>query len=465
MKIIKSKIILTTILTVLVLQLFSPSFCKSETTKNDFLETEEGFFRVEKINNRWMFIDPSGEPFFSTGICGIRASGNYAPELGYSPYYENIMELYGNETNWANSTYNRLKSWSFNTIGYGDKYILSKEMPYCLKLGLAGDDWQAGGIPDFFSEDWQDHVEQICKTKVKNHSEDGNLIGYFLDNEVRWGSDWRSLLDLFDTYMQLPSNSSGKKALVEFLKEIYDNNITGFNLAWRTHLKSFNQILDKKILGMWPYTRKARLDHINFTGFVAENFFRTCYENIRKYDENHLILGPRFQSVTTPKSVVESAVPYVDVISINHYPTWPFFLPFLKIMHNILDFTSQGDYFQEYYDITGKPILISEINFRAYDSGLPNTKPSPLLSPVFATQRQRALCFEMFINGFIEKNYSVGYHWFAYSDQPETGRFDGENSNVGVVNEQDEPYEILVDTLKNINILAGQTVECYYEKN
>ena len=461
-KVIK-KIIIIFLLSLIFIQIFTVPFSISQENNKDIeIKDDTGFFEVEQKNDRWMFIDPWGNPFFSTGICGIRASGNYAPELGYSPYHENVIDIYGNESNWAFETYERLQTWEFNTIGYGDKYILSKNMPYCLNLGLAGDNWEMGETPDFFSKEWEQHVEEKCMIKVKNHSEDRYLIGYFLDNEIRWGTDWRSLLDLFDTYMQFPSDSPGKNFLVEFLINKYKDNITSFNTAWKTHLKSFNQILDKKIIGIWPYTKKARDDHINFTGLVAEKFFKTCHEKIRKYDKNHLILGTRFQSVTTPKSVVEASSAYVDVVSINHYPTWPFMLPLLNIVHNILDFTSQKDYFKEYYDLTKKPILISEINFRAYDSGLPNTKPSPFFAPVLLTQKQRAFCFKIFMDGFIEKPYSVGYHWFAHSDQPKTGRFDGENSNVGIVNEKDIPYETLVKTLKEINIRAQQTVEGYF---
>jgi len=34
----------------------------------------------------------------------------------------------------------------------------------------------------------------------------------------------------------------------------------------------------------------------------------------------------------------------------------------------------------------------------------------------------------------------VGYYWFVHCDEPKEGRFNGENSNYGVVNIHDEVY-------------------------
>ena len=150
----------------------------------------------------------------------------------------------------------------------------------------------------------------------------------------------------------------------------------------------------------------------------------------------------------------------MDVVSANQYFARPLLLPAVYAMEAILGFVTPVNALREFYEITGRPILISEFHFRAWDSGLPNHKPPPLLFPVLPTQKGRANCFEAATRWFIGKPYSVGYHWFAYSDQPETGRFDGENSNIGVVNEMDEPYEVLVERMAEINRLAQLEVTC-----
>jgi agarase len=45
----------------------------------------------------------------------------------------------------------------------------------------------------------------------------------------------------------------------------------------------------------------------------------------------------------------------------------------------------------------------------------------------------------------------VGVHWFQYIDEPLTGRFDGENYNIGFVDVTDTPYPELRDAARRVN--------------
>ena len=446
---------ITTISTILLI--FNP-IAYSEDNQNE----EKTFFKVDKINDRWFFIDPDGKPFFSVGIGSISATSGYSPELGYSEYYKNIMDLYGSEQNWANITHERIVDWGFNTLGGSGKYIRVKGLNYTINLGLANDDWITGEIVDYFSNEWINYVDKRCKDKIINVSNDTKLIGYFLDNEIKWGSDWRGLLDIFDTYMKLEYYEAGKIRLVDFLKVKYQNNISKFNIAWRENFLDFDEILYEKTLGTWPYTIDARNDHNDFLYIVAEQFYKVCYEKIKKYDSNHLILGSRFLSYFAPIKVLEASKEYVDVISVNHYTPNPLIIPFWFIFQDIIGFARPTNYLKEFNKITDKPILISEFYFRALDSGLPNTKPYRFFMTVQFTQKQRAICFELQTRPFIKKPYSVGYHWFGYCDQPKTGRFDGENSNNGLVNINDEPYEKLIKSIEQVNFIAQNSVKNIY---
>ena len=79
--------------------------------------------------------------------------------------------------------------------------------------------------------------------------------------------------------------------------------------------------------------------------------------------------------------------------------------------------------------------MITEFSFKAMDSGLPNTRGAG--APV-ETQEDRAYHFEQYVTEFMRLPYAVGFHWFEYADEPAEGRFDGENSNYGLVNIKDE---------------------------
>ena len=100
-----------------------------------------GFFRVEKLDGRWMMVDPHGHPFFSTGmdLVGYK-QGSFGtdvtrreylfqrlPEPGaawltpgksVSFYTANIMRRFGDgwEKKWQDHIVARLKSWGFNTV-------------------------------------------------------------------------------------------------------------------------------------------------------------------------------------------------------------------------------------------------------------------------------------------------------------------------------------------------------------
>ncbi len=93
--------------------------------------------------------------------------------------------------------------------------------------------------------------------------------------------------------------------------------------------------------------------------------------------------------------------------------------------------------------------MITEFSFRAMDSGLPNTKGAGGIT--VQTQKERAEYTKRFIESLMELPYVVGYHWFKYADEPKEGRWDGENSNYGLVNIEDEPYEEMVVMFSELN--------------
>ena len=94
------------------------------------------------------------------------------------------------------------------------------------------------------------------------------------------------------------------------------------------------------------------------------------------------------------------------------------------------------------------PILIGEFSFRAKDSGLPNTQGAGLL---LQTQTDRANAYERYVNAALADPRVVGIHWYCWADEPREGRADGENSNFGLVNIHDEPYEVLVKKMTEVN--------------
>jgi hypothetical protein len=100
------------------------------------------------------------------------------------------------------------------------------------------------------------------------------------------------------------------------------------------------------------------------------------------------------------------------------------------------------------HTLTHKPVALTEFSFKALDSGLPNTKGA---GKPLATQEDRAEHFERYVTALAEMPWVVGFHWFEYADEPAEGRFDGENSNYGLVNIKDEPWQALVQRMTDVN--------------
>ncbi|MEM3424561.1 MAG: beta-galactosidase [Thermoproteota archaeon] len=392
-----------------------------------------GFFHVEKINGVWWLIDPEGNCFISKGVNHVSFNADYSPSLGYSPYNKAVLKKYGGVEPWAKATVERLRSYGFNTIGaWSSRELYELEIPYTVILDIAasaGSEWLSGSVVDYFSEKFEKVAEEVAEKMCAPRRDDPYLLGYFTDNELRWGPDWRSSKHLFDDYLALEKDAPGKRMLVQYLREKY-GSIGELNAKWGTGFSSFEDILN--IYGP-PAGASLDSDRLGFLELVSKRYFKVCHDAIRKHDPNHLILGCRF-AFRPPDEVLKGCIGHVDVVSVNNYG-WEPPLEDLRAINRL----------------TGLPVMITEFSFKARDSGLPNTRGA---GTPLATQGDRAERFENYVSKILSEPYVVGYHWFQYSDQPAQGRFDGENSNFGLVNIEDEPWVILVTRVTSVNLRA-----------
>ena len=91
--------------------------------------------------------------------------------------------------------------------------------------------------------------------------------------------------------------------------------------------------------------------------------------------------------------------------------------------------------------LTGKPILIGEFHF-----GTPGRGLAASLVQV-RDQAERGKAYRYYVENAFAMPEMVGTHYFQWADQPSTGRFDGENYNIGLVDATDRPYPDLVGAL------------------
>ena len=81
------------------------------------------FFSIERRGDRWWFITPEGELFWSIGMNHIDAAALRFPESG------DIWEReFGNsQKQWLASVAADLRDWGFNTIGWTQEVVIINE--------------------------------------------------------------------------------------------------------------------------------------------------------------------------------------------------------------------------------------------------------------------------------------------------------------------------------------------------
>jgi len=410
-----------------------------------------GFFRTHKLCDRWWLVTPEGHPLYSLGVNNVGPYGMTGQESGVAVYGETVAAQYESLDAWADATVQRLHSWGFNTAGcWSNADLMFPRMPYTLGLSMAGDDWIEGTIADYYSPEWQTAVEDAASS-VAQYGGDPNLIGYFIDNEIRWGADWRGTDTLLQLYLELPADAPGKQAATQLLLDELGgveavNALLGTSFADEAAMEAATEGWDA--LGYEAEGQAAQLVGA-FLEQTADRYFDTTVSAIRAQDPDHMVLGNREVSVTTRIEVYRAADPYLDLFSINNYVFVELVGEAALALSGSVD---PAGGFAELAAEIDKPILITEFGFRAADSGLPNSWPP--VYPTYETQQERADAFEEYALDKHLYPWIVGYHWFEWVDQPMDGRFDGEDNNFGLVSEQDVVYEVLTARMAEVNPLA-----------
>ncbi len=377
-----------------------------------------GFFRVEKINNRWWVIDPSGHYNIQRVINGFRKGG--------SERNANALEShFGSDKKWVDDMartfndcgINGTGSWSTDSlIRQYNEVSADNKLSYSPYLGLMssygrkrGGTYQLPGNTGFpnqtifvFDPEFKSFCDSVAAEKISELSGDPNLFGYFSDNELPFG------LGNLEGYLTLKNPADpGRIAAERWLKE---------------RGVSSSAITDR--------------DRAAFAGYVADRYFKIVSEAIKKADKNHLYLGSRLHGKAKfIKEVMQAAGKYCDVVSINYYGVWT---PSPK---HLADWKSWFD----------RPFIITEFYTKGMDSGLANTTGAGY---TVHTQKDRGYSYQDFCLALLEAKNCVGWHYFKYQDNdPEAKNVDPSNvdSNKGIVNNDYQFYEELINSMKLLN--------------
>lgn len=359
-----------------------------------------GFFRVERVDGRWWLVDPDRHPFFSAGLDCVRTTdptrvagrealfAKLPPGSGETAdfYTNNIRLRYGAENTfdgWRATQTERLRAWGFNTVAnWSDsRWAENASVPYVTNVSVGRSTGRWQGFPDAYSPDFARAALQDAHAQTRATRDDPHLIGYFIGNEPRWQD--RNLIDRI-------LNDARPSATREYIQSVFRDK------------------------GDSAETRNLVMEQI------TRQYFRVVYDAIRNADPNHLVLGIRWAG-SAPEPVLR-ANDVFDVFSINIYR-----------------FEPPKEQIDRIVRLVDKPVMIGEFHFGAAERGY-----APSLVMV-RDQEQRGVAYRYYVERAASHPAIVGTHYFQFKDQPVTGRFDGENYNLGFVNQQDIPYRELVD--------------------
>jgi hypothetical protein len=384
-----------------------------------------GFFRVEQIDGRWWFVDPDGHLFFSTASTGIGSGGGdsrvkaredyYAalPPMDVTPppgrrpqagfYAWNVTRRHGAESRdkWIDLAIRRLESWGLNTIGNWSDSRLWDAGRKAYQVNLRGWGMETGymGMPDVYSEEWPKIVDKAAAEQCAPRQNDPYLLGYFVANEPPW---------------------PGRESLVVDI--ILDRPPSAIQREAKAFLAA----------GDTPERRKQ------FIYRAFDRYLEVINAAIKRHDPNHLNLGLRFGGGLPPAEMLRASKAF-DVYSLNVYAT-----------------AVNPKTMEEIYKVTGRPIIVGEFHF-----GVPGRGLAPGLVQV-RDYAERGVAYRYYVEQAASFPAFIGSSWFQWVDQPSTGRMDGENYNIGLVDVTDRPYRELIDAMKTTHrrlqaVHAGKT--------
>lgn len=448
-----------------------------------------GFFRSTKRDGKWWLVTPGGHLFLSFGANSITtAEGDTITEgreqlfqwlpakddplashysenrqweaLGlkikqhmgqsFNFYSANLERKYGQNwyKAWEAVTLARLPAWGMNTIGnWSDKHLYAaKKLPYTAtidpwpavtsghetrfaEVASGNDYWKR--MADPFDPRYAEALDRGTRGQALAHRDDPWCLGYFIDNEMSWGSmkDERSRYGLALGTLALKGGSPAKRVFVKSLKAKY-GHIAKLNQAWGTALASWQALLDNPLRPVDELGAGMKEDLRVFSREFARQYFRTVIGILKKYDPNHLYLGPRFAWHT--RESVEACGELCDVVSFNIYR--PKVVPSEWTVLQGID----------------KPVLIGEFHMGALDRGMFHSGLVPS-----EDQTDRARMYQEYVRSVVDHPLMVGCHYFKYADEPLTGRpGDGENYNIGLVSVTDTPYPELIEAARIVHAEA-----------
>ena len=419
-----------------------------------------GRFYPKKVEGKWYLISPEGNLFWSQGVDCVGAHQG-TPISDREFYFEDVtgkkyigeqergmfdyagrvfktftftrrnMDIkYGADDmgTYRPIVERRFKTWGLNTCGAWSTVDLLEgiTVPYTvyasssMKMVLESkkklvEYWRK--FPDYFDPNFEKGTMARMRA-YKTLMDSPYCVGVFVDNELPWQNN---PLDTPKAVLATASTQPTKIAFKDFLQKKY-NNISKLNGAWDSSYSDWDAFLSTD--DFVPKTKEGEADMLAFERKIYERYFSVCRAAVKAVSPNVLYLGCRL--AWTNPIVAQVSSEYCDVVSYNLY------------RNNVAGFKlPEGS--------QDKPVIIGEYHFGDQSRGVFGGGLRPRKNA-----KEQAEAYIDYTESAIENPIVVGAHWFQWFDQPTTGRFDGENYAIGLVDICDTPNYELVKAVANV---------------
>jgi hypothetical protein len=315
-----------------------------------------GYFRTARRNGKWWLVTPNGHLFFSFGIDSVNTTGGstvvegreymfkwlpapgdplsshygsshydspVGPEIEvaqgrtFNFYRANLARKYGRDWKelWKSITLARLRAWGFNTIGnWSDPQLYdARRVPYTATLHVDGDFAEVRSASDYwkpmadpFDPAFAEAVDRAARESAQ-HLDDPWCIGYFVDNELPWGTmaNERDRSGLALGTLSLRAGSPAKRAFVDQLRHRYAT-IQDLNSAWGSHISDWQTLLDEPFKPEGDFNQAIR-EHMHAFCFV-QTMGRQIVRRLQRHGGSNFLNNPSSAKmpINPPKTSVMS---------------------------------------------------------------------------------------------------------------------------------------------------------------
>jgi hypothetical protein len=356
-----------------------------------------GYFYAKKIDGRWWMIDPNG-------YAGINIAATSFTTSNIQNDYDITRRIGFNGTGNFLSSESQTKS-GYNLQNYST-FSFTRRLNFFLSYKNVRKNYYTtptavqGSLDHILVLDPQFAIfcDDLAKTNVTPFATERDLLGWFTDNEINFNQD-----QLQNMVKDLPAGDPSRDAALAFAtsKGLTESDCINYTTKVTEAIKQ------------------------EFATLLAEHYFKTVSEAIRKYDTNHLMLGSRFHGrPRTITGVVAASHKYMDVTSVNFYDRW-------SPAEQIAATSWSAD----------KPCIVGEFYIKDINQ---QTVAQSGAGWYVNSQAHRGYFYQNTCIDLLKNKDFIGWHYFRYAD-------DDDGSNKGIVNRSGVEYVDMTRYMEEFN--------------